>query len=99
MKQEEIAHLANLARIRLSDEELENLEEKLSLIVEYVSVVSDIAAGDDDAAPQVGARHNVFRKDEVTNEPDQYTKDILAEMPATEGRFMAVKKILDTDSE
>jgi Asp-tRNA(Asn)/Glu-tRNA(Gln) amidotransferase C subunit len=38
---------------------------------------------------------NIFRQDEVTNEPDQYTKDILAEMPQTKGRYMAVKKILD----
>lgn len=95
MKREDIAHLASLARIRLSGAELDNLEGELSAIVEYVGVVSDIAADDADAAPQVGARYNVFRKDEVTNEPDQYTDDILAEMPQKEGRFMKVKKILD----
>ncbi len=95
MKREEIAHLATLSRIRLSEEELTNLEGELSSIVEYVSAVSDIAADDADAAPQVGARHNIFRQDEVINTPDQYTKDILAEMPKTEGRFLSVKKILD----
>lgn len=95
MTRDEIAHLASLARIRLSEEELANLEGELSSIVEYVSVVSDIAGDDADAAPQVGAVYNVFRQDEVTNEPDQYTEDILAEMPATEGRYMKVKKILD----
>lgn len=96
MKREEIAHLASLARIQLSEDEMERLPQELSSIVEYVSVVSDIAGDDADAAPQVGARYNVFRQDEVKNEPDQYTKDILAEMPETEGRFMKVKKILDT---
>lgn len=95
MKREEIAHLATLSRIRLSDQELTNLEGELSSIVEYVSVVKDIAADDADAAPQVGARFNIFRQDEVTNKPDQYTKDILAEAPATEGRYLSVKKILD----
>jgi len=95
MKREEIAHLAALSRIRLSDEELVNLERELSSIVDYVSVVSSIAADDADAVPQVGVRFNVFRKDVVTNEPDQYTKDILAEMPTTEGRYLSVKKILE----
>lgn len=97
MKRADIEHLASLARIRLSEEEMERLPAELSSIVEYVSVVSDIAGDDAAAAPQVGVRHNVFRQDKVTNEPDQYTKDILAEMPETDGRFMKVKKILNTD--
>lgn len=97
MKRADIEHLASLARIRLTEDEMERLPEELSSIVEYVSVVSDIAADETDAAPQVGVRHNVFRQDEVTNEPDQYTKDILAEMPETDGRYMVVKKILQTD--
>lgn len=96
MKREEIAHLATLSRIRLSDEELTNLEGELSSIVEYVSVVKDIAADETGGVPQVGARFNVFRQDEVTNTPDQYTEDILAEAPETEGRYLSVKKILET---
>ena len=97
MKREDIEHLALLARIRLTEAEKEKLPEQLSSIVSYVSVVSDIAGDVVDAEPQVGVRYNVFRQDEVTNESDQYTKDILAEMPHTEGRYMSVKKILSVD--
>jgi Asp-tRNA(Asn)/Glu-tRNA(Gln) amidotransferase C subunit len=61
-------------------------------------VVSEIVADEAESVPQVGARYNVFREDMVTNEPDQYTKDILAEMPKTEGRYLSVKKILDTSA-
>jgi aspartyl-tRNA(Asn)/glutamyl-tRNA(Gln) amidotransferase subunit C len=94
MKREDVAHLARLARIELSEAELEKLPEELSSIVSYVGVITDIAGDEADMAPQLGARHNVFRTDEVTNEADAYTADLLAEMPATEGRFMKVKKIL-----
>lgn len=97
MKREDIEHLADLARIKLTEEEVERLPDELSSIVDYVSVVSDLAADEADAEPQVGVRFNVFRKDETTNEPDQYTKDIMNEMPTTEGRYMVVKKILQTD--
>lgn len=97
MKRDEIQHLASLARLRLTDEELEKFEGELSSIIEYVGVVSEIAADEADAQPQVGPVHNVFRKDEVKNEPDQYTEDILREMPKTEGRYLAVKKILHTE--
>ncbi len=60
----------------------------------YVSVITDIAGDEADAVPQLGVRHNVFRSDEITNEGDEYTADLLKEMPATEGRYMKVKKIL-----
>ncbi len=97
MKREDIEHLASLARIKLSEEEMEVLPNELSSIVSYVSTVSDIVADDVDNEPQVGVRHNIFRADQVTNQPDQYTEDILAEMPNKEGRYMLVKKILQTD--
>jgi aspartyl-tRNA(Asn)/glutamyl-tRNA(Gln) amidotransferase subunit C len=97
MKHEDISHLATLARIRLTSTEIEALQKELSSIVEYVSVVTDIAGESADEKAQVGARFNVFRSDEITNQPDQYTKDILSEMPHTEGRYMKVKKILNIE--
>lgn len=97
MKREEIAHLATLARIELSEQELGNLESELSSIVAYVGAVSDIAADAADAAPQGGVRHNIFRSDEVLNQVDEYTADLIAEMPQKEGRYMKVKKILNAD--
>ncbi|MEY2665688.1 MAG: Glutamyl-tRNA(Gln) amidotransferase subunit [Candidatus Parcubacteria bacterium] len=92
MKREEIAHLASLARIRVTDAELEKLEAELSSIVSYVSVISDIAG--EDTEPRLGARYNVFRADEVTNESGEYTDALIAEMPEKDGRYMKVKKIL-----
>ena len=94
MKREDIAHLAILARIELSEQELQNLEGELSSIMSYVSVISQMASDDADMTPVLGARHNIFRADEVTNEADEYTADLLAQMPRTEGRYMKVKKIL-----
>ena len=97
MKRADIEHLASLARLRLSEEELNNFEGELSSILEYVGAVSSMVADEAVALPQVGARYNVFRPDEVTNDPNQFTEDILAEMPHTDGRFMSVKKILQLE--
>jgi aspartyl-tRNA(Asn)/glutamyl-tRNA(Gln) amidotransferase subunit C len=97
MKREDITHLASLARIEMTDQELDTFVTDLSQIVDYVSTVSDIAADEADTAPVVGARYNVLRPDEVTNDPDQFTESILREMPNTQGRSMAVKKILKTE--
>ena len=97
MKREDIAHLANLARIKMTEEELVELEKDLPAIVSYVSEISTIA-GNLDEVPDVGPLHNVFREDKITNEPEEFTKDLLAEMPETDGRYMKVKKILKQDT-
>lgn len=94
MNKEDIAHLALLSRIELTESELASFQTELSSIVTYVGVITEIAAKDGESEPAVGARFNVFRSDEVTNAPDQYTDALLAEMPQTEGRLMKVKKIL-----
>jgi aspartyl-tRNA(Asn)/glutamyl-tRNA(Gln) amidotransferase subunit C len=94
MKREDIAHLATLARLELTETELQALPVELSLIMSYVSVISDIAADDADMTPVLGARHNILRSDIVTNDADVYTADLVAEMPRTEGRYLKVKKIL-----
>jgi aspartyl-tRNA(Asn)/glutamyl-tRNA(Gln) amidotransferase subunit C len=93
MKQEDVKHLAALARIELSPTEEESFTNEMSAILDYVSAVKDIA-GDTNTEPQVGVRYNVFREDVVTNEPNSYTDALLAEMPKTDGRYMVVKKIL-----
>jgi aspartyl-tRNA(Asn)/glutamyl-tRNA(Gln) amidotransferase subunit C len=98
MKREDIEHLARLSRIKLTESEKESLEGELSSIVSYVSNITDLVAADKSEGPQLGARSNVFRSDVVTNEPNQYSEDILKEMPATQGRFLKVKKILQTES-
>lgn len=95
MERADIEHLARLARLRLSEAELDAFATELPAIISYVSVVTTIAA--DDTAPAVGPQHNVFRSDVVTNEPDEYTEALLAELPLRRERFMQVPKILSTD--
>lgn len=97
MTKEEILHLGELARIRLTDDEVQKLQGDITNILEYVGVVNDVVT---DAAleKKVGVVHNVFREDEITNEPGAYTQVLLAEMPETKGKFLKVKKILNPDA-
>ncbi len=92
MKREDIAHLATLARLELNEQELQSFEGELSSIMSYVSAISDMAS--EAGVPEVGARYNIFRPDVVTNNPDEYTSDLVAEMPHTDGRYLKVKKII-----
>ena len=93
MTKEEIRTLGRLSRIALSDAEVETFNLEIDAILDYVSAVKDIAAGEH-AQKTLGVRYNVLRTDMVTNIPGYYTDDMLAAMPKTNGQFLAVKKIL-----
>ena len=97
MTKEEVIHLAKLARIELSETEVENFTKEMSAILTYVSSIKEIVGDEVTNTPTVGDRFNVFRADVVTNEPDSTTPEILAEMPKTEGRYLVVKKILQSE--
>lgn len=96
IEREEILHLGSLARIKLTEAEITSFKTTINDIIDYVSVIGDIV-GDAAETKQAGAVRNVFRDDEITNQPDEYTNSLLKEMPDTEGKFMKVKKILSQD--
>lgn len=96
MEKKDILHLGNLARIKISDEEAESLKDDITAVLKYVSVVNDIAA-DSDLTKKTGAVYNVFREDEITTPANTHTENLLREAPETKGRYLSVKKILNTD--
>ena len=96
MEKEDIVHLANLARISITNEEAEALKNEIASVLAYVSTVNEITA-DSSLTKKVGVRHNIFREDMVTNEPESYTDALLREAPSKKGRHLAVKKILQIE--
>lgn len=93
---EQVQHLGDLARIRLDENEIEQLQSEMSEILEYVSRI-DAVVKEGALEKTVGAVYNVFREDEVTNEPGSYTQKLLEEMPEHDEKYLKVKKILNTD--
>ena len=93
MTKDEVIHLSDLARIKLTDEEVASFQSEIDDILNYVSAIQGIV-GDNTAAPTVPAVNNVMRSDEVTNKPGQYTDVLLEAAPNREGNYIAVPKIL-----
>ena len=89
---ETIAHLANLARIALSPEEIEKLTGELGAIVDNVAKVSEVATPDVPATSHPIPLSNVFRPDVpgVT----LTTEQALAGAPEHDGSRLKVSAIL-----
>ena len=89
---DEVAHLANLARIDLSDAELDHLAPQLSVILESVASINEVASGDVPPTSHPLPLVNVFRDDEVA--PGLTAEQALAGAPASEDQRFSVPRIL-----
>ncbi|UYM05838.1 Asp-tRNA(Asn)/Glu-tRNA(Gln) amidotransferase subunit GatC [Solicola gregarius] len=88
----DVAHLASLARISLSDGELDRLAPELSVILDSVAVVSEVADADIPPTSHAVPLSNVFRADEVR--PGLTPEEALAMAPAVEQQRFSVPRIL-----
>jgi aspartyl-tRNA(Asn)/glutamyl-tRNA(Gln) amidotransferase subunit C len=81
-----VRHLGVLARIQLSDEEVERLTGQLDVIVDNIAKVSEVATPDVPATSHPIPMQNVFRAD-VAGEM-LTTQQVLQNAPdAADGRF------------
>lgn len=83
---DEVAHLAKLARLAVTDEELDTFAPQLDVILESVAQVSEVAGDDVPPTSHAVQLTNVFRTDEVR--PGLSQQQALSGAPAAEeGRF------------
>lgn len=93
---DDIAKLANLSRVAVSEEEQEALLDDLEHILAYVSEVNTLTA--DAHAPGEGELTNVnLRADVDPHESGIFTEAILAEVPTQENGYIKVRKIISED--
>ncbi len=93
---DDVARLAALARIELTDQELERMAPELDIILEAVASVSEVADADVPPMSHAMPLTNVFREDVVR--PGLTQEQALAGAPATdEGKFL-VPRILGEEA-
>lgn len=88
----EVARLGELARIRLTEAELNQLAPQLEVILQAVATVSEVAGADVPPTSHAFALTNVFRADEV--QPSLPAEAVLAAAPAVEDGRFRVPRIL-----
>ncbi len=93
LTREEVEHIADLAKLGLSEEEIETLREHLSAILEYAAILERL---DTDAIPPTATvlpLRNVMRADKPASSLPQ--ADALDNAPSTAEGYFQVKAILE----
>lgn len=92
LSRQELAHLARLARLAVTDEELDLFAGQLDVILDAVARVGEAAAADVAPTTHAVPMTNVLRPDVVT--PCLPRDVVLAEAPAAEDGRFRVPRIL-----
>ena len=93
ISEKDVNHVADLARIYISDDEKKALESELSAIIAFADKLSE--ADTDGIQPAAHAIHiqNVFRKDEV--KPSYKREDLIENAPEKQAGCFSVPRIVE----
>ena len=96
LSREDVAHLAHLARLSVTDAELDLFAGQLDVILGSVARVGEVAAADIPPTSHAVPLVNVYRADEVR--PSLPREDVLAEAPSVEDEKFRVPQILTEEA-
>lgn len=92
---EDVKKLAGLARLEVSEGEVEKFAKEFDAILAYVGNIETlVVAGAKNTHPPV---RNVMRKDEHPHENGVHTKKLVAQFPEKDGDYLRVKQIISHD--
>jgi aspartyl-tRNA(Asn)/glutamyl-tRNA(Gln) amidotransferase subunit C len=93
LSREEVLHIAKLARVGVTDEDVERLREQLSDILENFEILQQVDTADVPPTAQPNPLQNVTKDDQVAESlpPEQ----VLANAPKKEGEYFRVKAVLE----
>ncbi len=93
LSREEVLHIARLARVGLTEAEVDKLSEQLSNILEHFEVLQQVDTTDVPPTTQSIDLMNVLKSDEVAASLLQ--SQVLANAPRREDDFFRVRAVLE----
>jgi len=90
---EEVQHIAQLARIRVNEKEVEKLQKDLSEILEYFNVLKEVDASGVEPMTHSIALQNVSREDTTCPSNPKLSQKLVDMFPAVRDGLLRVKAI------
>lgn len=96
LTQAEVEHVARLARLKLTPEELERMRAQLSAILDYMEMLQEVDVTGVPPTAQVTGLASVMRPDEV--EPSLPREEVLANAPDHRKGMFRVKAVFEDEN-
>ena len=92
MTREEVLHVAELARIKLSEEEIEKYQVELKKLLNDVEKINEVKGYDDEILISCWEENTKLRKDEKGEMLNP--KEVLENVPRHSGNYIAVPVVI-----
>ena len=92
VEKQTVKHIADLARIEMSEDEIEEFAPQLSSIFDYVEQVNELKL--DGVEPMYNVHGSKDLEDEDLSRVFAHRDKIIANFPAAEGRFIKIRKVI-----
>lgn len=93
VSKEEILHIANLANLKLKEEEVENYLVNLQDILNFANIVNNAPIEGLEETIGVEDKYNVFRKDEVKQTTSK--EELLQNAPEQQDGMFKIPKVMN----
>lgn len=94
LNDDQVRHVAKLARIKLTDDEVKKFGKQLSTVLEYVAILAEVNTDNVAETSQVTGLRNVMEKDEVL-EGQSRKSELLkcSELPVDSGQVRVIRVV------
>ena len=93
ISEEEVKHIASLAKLKLSDDEVKKYSEDLGVVAEFIEQLNAVDVSEVNPTAFILDLQNVFRKDEL--KPSFDRDEIIANAPAKDAGCISVPKVVE----
>jgi len=97
LSNDEVKKIADLARLNLTDKEIEKYKKDISEILDYIKNLSEIDVSNVEPLYNITGSFNIFRKDEVDkifDNREENREKYLKQAPQRDKNYFKVKKVL-----
>ena len=95
LSEKEVKHVAKLAKLDLTPQEVKKFQEQLSEVLSYMEILKEVKTEKIEPTSQVTSLENVFREDKTKTSLSQ--KEVLSGVRQSYQGFFKIKRILNND--
>ncbi len=94
LSKEEVINIAKLARLDLTEKEIEKMQKDLAGILDYIDQLNKVDVSGAELESKDVISDNTLREDVVISQSPETIKKMLDQAPASDGTHIKVKEIL-----
>lgn len=94
ISKKEVQHMAKLARLGLTENEIEKFQKDISSILDYIEKLKEVDISKTEATSHSILIENIMRSDTAKEEKIETRRKIIELAPETKNGYLKVKKII-----